>query len=80
VFAHLSLEGKAMLRFPLGVHLREEMEARGWFTYHLAHLTGLSLKDLGEILDDVRKPTSEEIEVLANAFGVSVELFENLSK
>jgi plasmid maintenance system antidote protein VapI len=66
-------------RFPIGVYLREEMECREWDYETLSARSGLRVGDVSDIVTDSRKASEEELRMLARAFGVSEELFINLS-
>lgn len=66
-------------RFPIGVYLREEMECREWDYETVSAMSGLRVGDVEDIVTDSRRASEEELRMLAKAFGVSEELFINLS-
>jgi plasmid maintenance system antidote protein VapI len=65
--------------FPIGMYLREEMSERGWDYEELSSKSGLRIGDVVDIVADSRRGSDEELTMLAKAFGVSPELFINLS-
>jgi len=65
--------------FPLGVHLREELDARGWTANDVARATILSPERVQEILDGIEpRLRFREAEVLGYALGVHSSLLLNL--
>ncbi len=60
--------------------LKREMEARGWDDGKLWRHTDLSLRRIGELLDESAPIDTVAAETLARAFGTSAAVWLNLQK
>jgi HTH-type transcriptional regulator/antitoxin HigA len=63
-----------------GVHIKEEMEERGWSQRDLAFILGCSEQVINPILNGKRGISSEMAKALGEAFDVPPEFFANLQQ
>ena len=63
-----------------GIHIKEEMEERGWIQRDLAFILGCKEQAVNPILSGKRGISPEMAKALANTFDVPAEFFLNLQK
>lgn len=65
---------------PAHSYIRQEMEARGWTAADVAARCDLTPEDVQRVIElgTYRNPFTVEMPQFAGAFGVAVELLENL--
>ncbi|GAA1046201.1 HigA family addiction module antitoxin [Rothia amarae] len=64
--------------FPVGEHLADELEARGWSQAEFAEIIGRPVQFVSEIISGKRELTKEAAAQLASAFGMDAEHWLNL--
>lgn len=66
--------------FPVGEHLSDELEARGWSQQELAEIIDCPVQLISEIISGKRELTKGVATQIAKAFGTSPELWLNLQR
>ena len=61
-----------------GIHIREEIEKRGWSVEEFADRLCMSSKHVSEILNDKKPVTIETARALSLVFGTSAQFWMNL--
>jgi HTH-type transcriptional regulator / antitoxin HigA len=64
--------------FPVGEHLADEIDARGWTQTDLAEILGRPMQFVSEIISGSKEITRESAQQLGVALGTSAELWLNL--
>ncbi len=66
--------------FPVGEFIADELAARKWSNADLAARTGLSPREVADIIDGTRRIHVKDAEAIGRAFGTSAELWLRLQK